>query len=327
MSDWITRIARRLGRSYVVLVALGVVLGAAAAPVAYDAATATEGTVAVVPLEGTIDGESAAAVSAMLTEARQDPSVDAVVIVANSGGGGAAASETLYFQTKRTAERKPVVASVDASAASGAYYTIAPADAIYAKPASVVGSVGVIATLPQDLEPNDIVGTTGPNKLTGGDRREFLYVMESLQRAFVSAVTEQRGEALELSRAELEQARVYSGAQAVEVGLADRIGDREAAIREAARRAGLDDYEVRVLRPDNASVRFLSRSNYLASDAPNRTIVSAEYLVGDGGGGPTFLMVSPLYVDADELRAVEARRVTPTNATAANGTEVGDAPG
>ncbi|MFC7135516.1 S49 family peptidase [Halobaculum litoreum] len=73
----------------------------------------------------------------------------------------------MYLQAKRTAAAKPLVASVDATAASGAYYTIAPADAVYVKPASVVGSVGVLATLPQELEPNDVVGTTGPNKLSG----------------------------------------------------------------------------------------------------------------------------------------------------------------
>ncbi len=301
-------------------VVLGVVLGALVAPFAYDAATATGGTVAVVPLEGAIDGQSAAGVSAMLAEARQNPSIDAVVIVSNSGGGGAAASEELYLQAKRTAAAKPLVASVDATAASGAYYTIAPADAVYVKPASVVGSVGVLATLPQELEPNDVVGTTGPNKLSGGDEREFLYVLESLHRAFVGAVIAQRGERLQLSRAELEQARVYSGGQAVEVGLADDIGGREAAIREAARRANLDTYEVRVLRPDNGTVRFVSRANYVASAAPDRALVSSSYLLGDGTGGPVFLTLAPMYAGAVEPAAVEAREVAaPSRPAAGNG--------
>lgn len=314
-------------------VAIGVVIGALVAPFAYDAATETGGTVAVVPLEGTLDGQSASDVAAMLAEARENPSVDAVVIVSNSGGGGAAASEELYLQARRTAAEKPLVASVDATAASGAYYAIVPADTIYAKPASVVGSVGVLATLPQDLEPNDVVGTTGPNKLSGGDEREFLYVLESLHRAFVGAVLAQRGDALRLSRAELEQARVYSGGQAVEVGLADRLGGREAAIRDAAARAGLDTYDVRVLRPDNGTVRFVSRANYVASDAPNRELLPASYLLGDGTGGPVFLMLAPMYAAAGDPAAVEAREVdvsaandTATGGTAANGTAGGSAP-
>ncbi|WP_277555129.1 S49 family peptidase [Halobaculum limi] len=318
MSTTGSRLLGRIGRSYVLFVALGVIVGAVAAPVAYDATTQTDGTVAVVPLEGTIDGQSSAAVAAMLTEARQNPSIDAVVIVTNSGGGGAAASEELYLQAKRTAATKPLVAAVDSSAASGAYYTIAPADAIYVKPASVVGSVGVLATLPQDLEPNDVVGTTGPNKLSGADEREFLYILESLHRAFIGAVLEQRGDALTMSRAELEQARVYSGGQAVENGLADHVGGREAAIRDAARRANLDTYSVRVLRPDNTTARFVSQANYLASDAPTRERVSAEYLLGNGTGGPVFLMIAPMYLDGGAVAAVEARAVTPPNETVAD---------
>lgn len=303
-------------RTYVPFIVVGVVVGLAVAPVAYDFGTGTDGTVAVVPLEGSIDGESAAAVSAMLTEARQDPSIRAVVIVSNSGGGAASASETLYFQTKRTAAEMPVVASIDASAASGAYYTIAPADRIYTKPSSVVGSVGVLAPAPNEVEPNDLIATTGPNKLSGSSEREFFHIIESLQRAFVRAVTTQRGEALDLSRDQLEEARIYSGTQAVRNGLADDIGDRTAAVREAAERAGLDDYRVRVLRPDERTVEFVSRSNYLASDAENKELRSPTYLVADDSD-TVFLMIRGDYFSAAELRAMAGSRPEPAEPTEA----------
>ena len=123
-------------------------------------------------------------------------------------------------------------------------------DTIYAKPASIVGSVGVRAALPQDVEPNDVVGTTGPNKLTGGDSREFFALLESLQTAFLNAVYENRGDRIDLTRAELAEAQIYSGTQAVQNGLADRIGDRESAVRAAAEAAGLSRYDVELLRPD-----------------------------------------------------------------------------
>lgn len=336
MSERDTHWAQRVVNSYALYVALGVVVGVIAAPF-LAAGTGptepqTEGTVAIVPVEGTIDGESAAQVTAMLAEARQDPSVKAVVLVSNSGGGGAAASEELYFSVKRTTEQMPVVASVDAGAASGAYYTIAPSDHIYVKPSSTVGSIGVLAQLPQDVEPNDIIGTTGPNKLSGSDSREFLYILESLQRAFVRAVFEQRGDALQLSRTQVEQARVYSGGQAVNNGLADSIGDRTAAVQRAAEMAGLDDYTVRVLRPDNQSVRFVSRSNYLASDAEEKRMLSANYLLANDSGGPTFLMVSGLYLSGGTNRTVSANAVvearesdTAADGTATNGTATGTA--
>ncbi|SEA06944.1 protease-4 [Haloplanus vescus] len=295
MASRIRALLARIARSYVLFVVIGLVVGLAVAPVAWDA-TSTEGTVAVVPVSGTIDGSTAAGVSSMLQQARADPDVKAVVLLVNSGGGGAAASEELYLQTKRTTNEMPLVTSVDASAASGAYYTIAPSDHIYAKPASTIGSVGVLATTPQELEPTDLVATTGPNKLTGGDDREFNYILESLGNAFVGAVFEQRGDELSLSRSELEQARIYSGTQAVQNGMADSIGGRQAAVEHAASEAGLDSYDVRVMRPDGTA-RFLSRSNYVASTAPNKTMVSASYLYGESPSGPVFLMVPATYVE------------------------------
>jgi protease-4 len=295
MASRIRALLTRIARSYVLFVVIGLVVGLTLAPVAWNA-TSSEGTVAVVPVAGAIDGGTSVGVSSMLQRARADPDVKAVVLLVNSGGGGAAASEEMYLQTKRTAQEMPLITSVDAAAASGAYYTIAPSDHIYAKPASTVGSVGVLATTPTALEPTAVVSTTGPNKLTGGDEREFSYILESLGNAFVGAVFEQRGDRLELSRTELEQARIYSGTQAVRNGLVDSIGGRQAAIERAAAEAGLDDYDVQVLRP-GGTARFLSRSNYVASTAPNKTMVSAEYLYGEEPSGPVFLMVPAAYVD------------------------------
>src|SRR6056297_2503409 len=100
MASRIGALLRRIARSYVLFVVIGVVVGLALAPVAWNA-TSTDGTVAVVPVAGTIDGGTSAGVSAMLQRARSDSDVKAVVLLVNSGGGGAAASEELYLQTKR----------------------------------------------------------------------------------------------------------------------------------------------------------------------------------------------------------------------------------
>lgn len=321
MASRIRALLTRIARSYVLFVVIGVVVGLALAPVAWNA-TSSEGTVAVVPVSGTIDGGTSAGVSSMLQQARADSDVKAVVLLVNSGGGGAAASEEMYLQTKRTAQEMPVITSVDASAASGAYYTIVPSDYIYAKPASTVGSVGVLATTPQELEPTTIISTTGPNKLTGGDEREFNYILESLGRAFIGAVFEQRGDELQLSRTELEQARIYSGTQAVQNGLADGIGGRQAAVEHAADEAGLDSYDVRVMRPDGTA-RFLSRANYLASTAPEKKMVSAEYLYGEEPSGPVFLMVPAAYLKPTTNESAGPPTVAGTGRTA----KVAAAPG
>lgn len=229
----------------------------------------------------------------MMMSAREDPDIDAIVLLVNSGGGSSATSEEMYLQTKRTTRRLPVVASVDASALSGAYFSITPADAIFVKPASTVGSIGVLVTLPTRVEPNDVIATTGPDKLTGADRLEIQYLLDSIHRAFLGAVITQRDRELSLTRAELSEGRIYSGAQAVEVGLADEIGGREAAIEEAARRAGLSEYQVQVMRPDSSE--FVSRNNYLASDTPQKEIIPADRLVS-AGSAPVFLSIPQSYV-------------------------------
>jgi protease-4 len=319
MLETLRAVGRRVLRSYVLFVVVGLVVGLVVAPVALQAAKTTEPTVAVVPLEGTIDGGSAAAVAGQLQRARENPDVAAVVIVSNSGGGTASGSESLYLAAKRTAEAKPVVASVDAAAASGAYYTIAPSDYIYAKPSSLVGSVGVRANLPQDIEPNNLIGSTGPNKLTGYDEREFYYILESLRRAFVGAVFESRGENITVSRAEVGSARLFSGAQAVQVGLADGIGDRQAAIRKAAAMAGVENYRVAVYRP-NGTMSFLSRANYLASTSPEKEMVSPSRFTGRRNSAPVFLMLPGSYLAGGDA-TVRAADVTEggdrVNATAA----------
>ncbi|MFB6304674.1 MAG: S49 family peptidase [Haloferacaceae archaeon] len=332
MSNTIRTVLGRAAQSYVLFVALGLVVGLTLAPVAWQAAD-TDGTVAVVPVAGAIDGNTADAYGSMMRQARQDSDVKAVVLVANSGGGSASASEEMYLQTKRTADQMPVVASVDAAALSGAYYTIAPSDRIYAKPSSLVGSIGVLANAPTDVEPNDIVATTGPNKLSGGDAREFYSILETLGNAFYNAVETSRGDRLKLSRTELAQGRYWAGTQAVQNGMADAVGGQQAAIAHAAEQAGLEDYDVKRLRPNGQS-RFLSRSNYLAAEVPNKTMVESSYLLGQEETAPTFLMVAGSYLDApsggdagEVVRSqnvtVRSRNVTVENPRVARATGVG----
>ena len=286
--------------SYVLFVALGVLLGLAVAPAALLFSTGPDGTVAVVPIQGTIDGQQSAEYQQMLSEAQAD--ADAVVIVANSGGGAAAASEEMYMQTVRTSEQTPVVAAVDGAALSGAYFAIAPADEMYVKPASFVGSVGVLAEIPQDVEPNDIVGATGPNKLTGFEERQFFNTLETTKNGFVGAVMEHRGDSLEIDEDDVASATVFGGANAVENGMADGVGDRQMAIQAAADRAGLDNPEVEVITPgndDQTSAEYALSTTYHAGDADEKHLEPiATPDTPRQGALPTLLMAHPATVEA-----------------------------
>ncbi|WP_299236939.1 S49 family peptidase [Natronomonas sp.] len=295
---------RRLGRSYVLVVVVALVVGSLLAPVVFFGVASDPAQVAVVPIAGTIDGPNEQRVGQQLERAQEDPNVEAVVLVINSGGGSAAASEELYLEVKRTAEVMPVVTAVDAGALSGAYYAAAPSDEMYAKPASAVGSVGVITTAPSDLEPNDIVLTTGPSKTAPDDLREFAYQRQEISNAFANAVLEHRGSDMEITRGELTEANTYTGTTANELGLVDRIGGRERAVARAAELAELDEYAVTVLRGEG-TVRFISQANYVAADSPQKETVSPSYLTGqrtEASGAINHLAIPAEYAVSEAAR-------------------------
>jgi protease-4 len=243
MSNLIDAAVKEGLSSYAVLVALAIVVGAVALPPALAGVAGPDGTIAVVTLDESITGSTADQTVRELRSVRTNDSVDAVVLRVDSGGGGVAGSEAQYRAVKRLAAEKPVVTSVRSTAASGAFYTILPSDAIYAEPSSMVGSVGVIGLLSGSggVPPSM---TTGPDKGAGATMDEFRAQMETMKDSFVSTVLAERGEEITLSRTEIAQAKVYLGARAATNGYVDDVGGLEAAISDVAERAGLDSYSV-----------------------------------------------------------------------------------
>ena len=148
--------------AYVVAVVAALVVSAVLAPVVWDYGTRSEGSVAVVPIQGFVSSSSVDAVAEDLREARQNESIDAVVLKVDSPGGSAAASERLYMAVQRTAQELPVVASVQSMGASGAYYGMLPAERIYVTPSSMVGSVGVRGVVPAPTPSYEV--RSGPDK-------------------------------------------------------------------------------------------------------------------------------------------------------------------
>lgn len=238
--------------SYAVLALLAVVIGAVVVPPAVDTASGPDGQVAVVTLDDPITGSIADETVTELRDIRQNDTIDAVVLRVDSGGGAVTGSEAQYRAVKRLSEEKPVVTSVRTVAASGAYYTILPSDTIYAEPSSMVGHVGVIGVF-TGSEGVPAPMTSGPDKATGATEDQYRAQLETLKRSFVGTVMDERGEEIELSRTEVAQAKIYSGARAVEIGYADEIGGIETAIDAAAADAGLSTYETAYRDPGSRS--------------------------------------------------------------------------
>jgi len=244
----VTNVSRR--QVIVVVAILAVAAGALLAPQVYSTVTDSDGTVAVVEIDGTIATPMAQDVEDQLRDARTNDSVDAVVLEVESGGGLPAQSERMYAAVDRTADEMPVIAAVDTLGASGAYLAIAPADEIYVAPsAQAVGSVGVVGTAPAPSGPNE--GTTGPDKgaASPSEQRERQQVLANL---FLENVIEQRGDEIELDREEIAHADAYLGTEAVDNGFADEFGFVDDAIADAAGEAGLESYDVETHRSEAA---------------------------------------------------------------------------
>jgi protease-4 len=194
-----------------------------------------------------ITDDSAFVISEFLDYARRNRDIKAVFIRLNSPGGGAAASEKLFFQMRGLRDEKPVVIVMNDIVASGGYMMSMGASYLYAKPTSLVGSVGVILSFPGPLipdTPDERIVISGPFKLGGGDRRHWIGLAEQVKQSFSLLVISQRGEKLHLSPQELTQARIYAGVEAMRLGLVDAIGDDTDGIEKAASLAGISDYEL-----------------------------------------------------------------------------------
>ncbi len=191
-----------------------------------------------------LNEESAFVISEHLEYARQDDSIKAVVIKLTSPGGAASASEQLYIETRRLRSEKPVVMVMKGLVASGGYMMAMGTSHTYTTSASLVGNVGVVSSVDPLIPalPGEEVVFSGPHKLTGSPRRDWLAMVDQLKSVFGEIVIRERGDRLRLSRDELLEARIYPGVEAVRLGLADEIGSDTDAIDKAAELAGISNY-------------------------------------------------------------------------------------
>lgn len=201
----------------------------------------TDGTVAVVTIEGPIVEPIGEDLESELREVRADDSIDAVVLKMDTPGGTPAPTERMYMSIQRTGEEMPVLASVQGMSASAGYYMMLPAEEIYVLPTSSVGSVGLAAGAPEPSPP--VEGPSGPDKRGSNVIHDWAR-QETLGDVFVETVMEQRGDRIELDREGVSTARLFTGVDSVDNGFADEVGALEDAVADAADRAGLEEYTV-----------------------------------------------------------------------------------
>lgn len=212
-----------------------------------------------------IDGEGdestigSITLSEALRQAREDKKVKAIVMRVNSPGGSAVASEVIRREVELAAKEKPLIVSMGNYAASGGYWISSSSDYIFADPTTLTGSIGVFGTVP-NLKGffNDKFGLTfdevktNENSDFGSIAKPLTpYQMKMMQKHvtdtyddFITLVSTER----ELRKTfvdSIAQGRVWSGDDAIELGLVDELGGIEEAVAYAAKKADLESYSIK----------------------------------------------------------------------------------
>jgi protease-4 len=206
---------------------------------------------------------------------REDDDIKAIVIRVDSPGGVVGPSQEIYREIVRTRETKKVIASMGAVAASGGYYVVAGADGIVANPGTITGSIGVIMEYtnfqalfdkiglsPVVIKSGEFKDTGSPARAMTPDEEKLLKdFVDRLHQQFVAAIAE--GRQLDLAHVQnLADGRIYTGQDAKDIGLVDRIGNLEDALEWAGRLAGIKGKIVAVYPPEKkmSLLRLLSES-------------------------------------------------------------------
>lgn len=218
--------------------------------------------VAVVAMEGIIDDASVAPVRSEILKLAKNDQCKALVLRVNSPGGSALSSDVLWEATDEfKATQKPLVVSMGAVAASGGYYISAGAEKIFAEEGTITGSIGVVGMKPVlgggmeklGIQTHSIQRGKNAGMMSiqrGFTDKEAEIVRKSMQdvyATFKKRILDGRGKRIKGDLEKHAGGRVYSGKDALTIGLVDEIGGLNEAIAHAAALAKLETYEAHLI--------------------------------------------------------------------------------
>ena len=227
-----------------------------------------------------------------IKEAREDDNVKAIVLRVDSPGGSALTSDLIWREVELTKGIKPIVVSMGNVAASGGYYISCNADMIFAEPNTITGSIGVFGVLPNFTELSNRIGIHTQQIKTNknsADYSPFLPLdatmraatqsdVERIYSIFVSRVADGRNMTAEQVDA-IGQGRVWTGADALGIGLVDKLGSLDDAVAQAAKMAKIDKYSTRSYPEYEKSFKDLFASlmpSFISSKAILEKEIGAE---------------------------------------------------
>lgn len=189
-----------------------------------------------------------------IIEFRDNKSIKAVILRIDSPGGAVGPSQEIYSEIFKLQMKKPVVVSMGSVTASGGYYIAVPAKHLFANPGTITGSIGVIMSFPnyeglmEKVGVSSVVVKSGRFKDIGSASRPFSDAERKLMQALIDDVHSQFVEAVSLGREmpaesvrEIADGRIFSGRQALDVGLIDELGGFQDAVDYTAKLVGLEE--------------------------------------------------------------------------------------
>lgn len=233
---------KKQGPGLLLWLIIPLVLGLLLAPLAVP--TPEKPAVGLIRLETDIWYLSAWLVKQEIAEARANDRVKAIVLIIDSPGGEVAPTQDMFLEVLSLREEMPVVGSINGIAASGGYYLVLATDPIYAKPSSTIGNIGVWGFAPTEIGVTEAVLASGPFKLTASNPEQFLREIEGIKQEFIGTAELMRGNRLTIPGTDISQGLAYPGRLALQYGLIDQLASEADAVAEAARQAGIDDYDI-----------------------------------------------------------------------------------
>jgi len=229
-----------------------------------------------------------------LNKFRDNKRIKAVVLRIDSPGGVVGPTQEIYEEVKKFVLKKPLIVSMGSVAASGGYYIAAPATKIVANPGTITGSIGVLMKLSNiqgllgKVGLKSFVLKSGTFKDTGSpvrpmtkeDRRILQEVIDSLHGQFVTAVSEGRKISIEEVR-KIADGRIFSGEQALQQKLVDRLGNFQDAVAVAAKMTGIKE-EPKLVYPPKKDISLLDfliegSSEMIANKLKSESGISVRY--------------------------------------------------
>jgi len=211
----------------------------------------------------------------LIRKARLDKSIKAIVFRVNSGGGSALASEKIWRELSLAKRDKPVVVSFGDVAASGGYYISCAADSIFAEPNTITGSIGVFGIVPNmeaffknklgvtfdGVKTAEYADAGVLHPLNENEKKMVQHTIDVIYEQFKKRVAEGRKRDVVYIDS-IAQGRVWSGDDAIKLGLVDKFGGLQDAVNCAARLAKVTDYRLREFpEPQNIFDRILGSSS------------------------------------------------------------------